>query len=476
MGIGVCFLLLALVLCHGLTVTTAYKGDKQWRTERERAEEEEPEEQAGRRRTEDMFLMPRSRPVMRTDAGEMRVVRSLRGRIIDKPLHIGFITMEPQSLLIPQYLDSSLILFVRTGEARVGCIYKDEMVERRLKIGDVYHIPAGSTFYILNPGEGQRLHIICSIDPSESMNLDTFQSFFVGGGTNPASVLAGFSPETLSSAFNVSVSRLKGFLSRQQDGPIVHVTPSHAPSIWTRLSQLQEEDRLKHVKRMVQGEVEQEKEWSWWNLFGMFSGNGGKIFKDKAPDSYNIYKRSPDFRNAYGWSVAVDGSVYKPLKDSGTGIYLVNLTAGSMMAPHVNPRATEYGIVLRGTGRIQIVFPNGSLAMDTKVREGDVFCVPRYFAFCQLASRSSPFEFFGFTTSSLENRPQFLAGANSLLHALSTPELAAAFGVTEERLRRFINAQNEAVILPSASAAPPDDEDVKKAVKNLGNDMIMGFD
>ena len=61
------------------------------------------------------------------------------------------------------------------GEARVGCIYKDEMVERRLKIGDVYRIPAGSTFYILNPGEGQRLHIICSIDPSESLNLDTFQ-------------------------------------------------------------------------------------------------------------------------------------------------------------------------------------------------------------------------------------------------------------------------------------------------------------
>ncbi|KAL4303561.1 hypothetical protein GQ457_10G007100 [Hibiscus cannabinus] len=474
MGKGVCFLLLALVLCHALTVTTGYKGDKQWREEREKAEEEETEEQVERRRTKDMFLMPRSRPVMTTDAGEMRVVRSLRGRIIDKPLHIGFITMEPHSLFIPQYLDSSLILFVRTGEARVGCIYEDEMVERRLKIGDVFHIPAGSTFYILNPGEGQRLHIICSIDPSESMNLDIFQ---------------------------VSASRLKGLLSRQQDGPIVHVTPSHAPSIWTRLSQLQVEDRLKQIKRMVQGEVEQEKEWSWWNLLGMFYGNGGKIFKDKAPDSYNIYKRSPDFRNDYGWSVAVDGSVYKPLKDSGTGIYLVNLTAvinqslklltmgsifldnclqvlkmqGSMMAPHVNPRATEYGIVLRGSGRIQIVFPNGSLAMDTKVREGDVFCVPRYFAFCQIASRSSPFEFFGFTTSSLKNRPQFLAGANSLLHALSTPELAAAFGVTEERLRRFINAQNEAVILPSASAAPPDDEDVKRGVE-VGNDMIMGYD
>ena len=48
---------------------------------------------------------------------------------------------------------------------------------------------------------------------------------------------------------------------------------------------------------------------------------------------------------------------------------------------------------------MKIVFPNGTSAMDAKVKEGDVFWVPRYFPFCQTASRSGPFEFFGFTTS-----------------------------------------------------------------------------
>lgn len=46
-----------------------------------------------------------------------------------------------------------------------------------------------------------------------------------------------------------------------------------------------------------------------------------------SPDSYNIYKRSPDFRNNYGWTVALDESDYKPIKHSGIGVYLVNLTA-----------------------------------------------------------------------------------------------------------------------------------------------------
>lgn len=42
-------------------------------------------------------------------------------------------------------------------------------------MGDVYRIPAGSTFYIVNTGETQRLHIICSIDPSEGLGFGTFQ-------------------------------------------------------------------------------------------------------------------------------------------------------------------------------------------------------------------------------------------------------------------------------------------------------------
>ncbi|XP_007015475.2 PREDICTED: vicilin-like seed storage protein At2g28490 [Theobroma cacao] len=487
MGKGLSLLLLVLVVCHGVTMAMAYQGEKEWEREGETERREEKGEEAGK--GEEWFLFPDSKPVMKTDAGEMRVVKSLGGRIIEKPLHIGFITMEPKTLFIPQYLDSSLILFVRRGEARVGCIYNDQMVERRMKIGDVYHIPAGSTFYILNPGEGQRLHIICSIDPSESSQLGTFQSFFIGGGTYPTSILAGFGPETLSTAFNVSVSKLTGILSQQQEGPIVYLTESRAPSIWTKFSQLQEQDRLKHLKKLIQEEPNQEEEqpteWSWRKLFDSFFGSEDKNIKDKAPDCYNIYKRSPDFKNNYGWSIALDGSDDNPLKYSGIGIYLVSLTAGSMLAPHVNPIATEYGIVLRGTGRIQIVYPNGTLALDAKVKEGDVFRVPRYFAFCQIASRAGPFEFFGFTTSSCKNRPQFLVGSNSLLHTLSSPELAAAFGVTQKRMRRVINAQREAVILPSAEAAPAGEEDEKKRVnfeavpkviKNLGSEMIMGFD
>lgn len=159
-----------------------------------------------------------------------------------------------------------------------------------------------------------------------------------------------------------------------------------------------------------------------------------------------------------------------------------------MMAPHYNPTAVEYGVVLRGSATIQIVFPNGSLAMNTKVNEGDVFWVPRYFPFCQIASRTGPLEFFGFTTSSQKNRPQFLVGQNSLLQTMFGRELVASFGVKEEVFKKFIYAQQESTILPTASVAPPDDTNrvilkkekgekmVPKVAKKFSNDMLMGFE
>ncbi|KAJ0083951.1 hypothetical protein Patl1_30754 [Pistacia atlantica] len=488
-----------------LTMTMGYRDedeDEDWKPEREweregereeRGGEEEEDERSGR--GEERFLLQDAKRVVKTEAGDVRVITSVGGRIVDRPMHIGFVSMEPKSLFIPQYIDSNLILFVRRGEARVGCIYKDDLVEKTLKVGDVFRIPAGSAFYLVNTGEGQKLHIICSIDPSESLGLRAFQSFFIGGGSYPTSILAGFGHETLSNAFNVSSDEVEDILNRQQDGPIVYISDSHAPSMWSKFLQLKEQERLQHLKRMVEFQQEpqeqEQKTWSWRKLLN--SVFGAEDRKDtratrRSPDAYNIYKRRPDFKNNYGWSVALDGSDYKPLKHSGIGVYLVNLTAGSMMAPHVNPTATEYGVVLRGSGRIQIVYPNGSSALDAKVKEGDVFWVPRYFAFCQIASRTGPFEFFGFTTSARKNRPQFLVGASSLLRTLPNPELAASFGVSEDRIRNFTDAQSEAVILPTAAAAPPDKTDkyekkiaakfekLPNMVRNFGNDMIMGFD
>lgn len=194
--------LLAVASCCTMAVT-GYR-------EREIGGEEEV-----RGTTASPFKLEKSEQVVKTEGGEVRVVRGFGssskwgGCGPVSPMHIGFIFMEPKTLFIPQYLDSSLILFVHrgkhplfllvrtfrilrlydlrnvsqntqsdrcaTGDVRVGWIYKDGLAERQLKMGDIIHIPAGSTFYMVNAGEGQRLQIICSIDTSDSMDFSPYQ-------------------------------------------------------------------------------------------------------------------------------------------------------------------------------------------------------------------------------------------------------------------------------------------------------------
>ncbi|KAH7863319.1 hypothetical protein Vadar_016091 [Vaccinium darrowii] len=440
---------------------------------------------------ERMFLLQDMKRVVKTDAGEMKVARSSKGWISDRPnIHVGFVTMEPNSLFIPQYLDSDLILFVRRGEARVGSIYRDELIERRLKNGDVYRIPAGSIFYLVNTADGQRLQIICSIEKSDSIGWGTFQSFFIGGGSYPTSILAGFERSTISTALNVSESQVRQILTTQTSGPIISLSNSHSDSqqsrVWTQFLEMRHRERVQCLKRMAthfEEEVTEEEEEPIMrkllnSVFGKEVTGNHVRRSSKKPHSYNLFNRKPDFENDYGSSVTLDQSDYSPLKRSGVGLYLVNLKAGSMMAPHLNPTATEYGIVLRGSGRIQIVFPNGTLAMNAQVNEGDVFWIPRYFPFCQIASQNGPFEFFGFTTSARRNRPQFLVGSNSVLQSMRGPAFAAAFGVSEERLKRIVNAQSESIILPSGSASEEKvkNEMVSEAIGSFSDEMAMGFE
>lgn len=110
--------LILVVLCSALVaiVGGAYEDEgRRWETGGGAGAGGWEEGGAGMRQGQDQFLLQDSEYVVKTDAGDVRVVRGVGGRFIKSPLHIGFITMEPKSLFIPQYLDSSLVLFVRRG-------------------------------------------------------------------------------------------------------------------------------------------------------------------------------------------------------------------------------------------------------------------------------------------------------------------------------------------------------------------------
>lgn len=142
--------------------------------------------------------------------------------------------------------------------------------------------------------------------------------------------MAGFSLLMLY-PWQITVDELEEILTTQKDGPIVHLEDSQAKFI-----KMNEKDRLQHLKKLVEFEeesmeVEKETTWSWRKLlnsvFGLENEKKRREKTGKSPKTCNIYKKSPDFRNNYGSSIALEDTNCDPLKHSGVGVYHVNLTA-----------------------------------------------------------------------------------------------------------------------------------------------------
>ena len=96
--------------------------------------------------------------------------------------------------------------------------------------------------------------------------------------------------------------------------------------MWAQFLRVKEQ----HLEEMEDDEDEEQTKWSWRKILkSVFRSDNRKKERGRgeSPDSYNLFDEKPDFRNNNGWSIALDGSDYSPLKDSDIGVYFVNLTA-----------------------------------------------------------------------------------------------------------------------------------------------------
>lgn len=150
----------------------------------------------------------------------------------------------------------------------------------------------------------------------------------------------------------VSYTELKRIISKQRQGPIVYVD-TESPRVWSKFLQVKDENRINKIADVDEDSEEagKNKPWSWRKLLVSIFGNENrdktKTRAGKSPDSYNLYDKTPDFSNAYGWSVALDEGEYSPLGHSGIGVYLVNLTAVNLIYQIPNYPLNRFTYLLR---------------------------------------------------------------------------------------------------------------------------------
>lgn len=97
--------------------------------------------------------------------------------------------------------------------------------------------------------------------------------------------------------------------------------------------------------------------------------------------------------------------------------------------------AYQVTYIIRGSGRVQVVGPDGKRVLETRVKGGSLFILPRFFVVSKI-SDSDGMDWFSIITTP---NPVFthLAGRTSVWKALSPQVLQASFNVSPELEKRF---------------------------------------
>ncbi|KAG6603989.1 Vicilin-like seed storage protein, partial [Cucurbita argyrosperma subsp. sororia] len=389
------------------------------------------------------------RSLLKTEYGEISAV-DLHDASQFGPYHLQFITMEPNSLFLPVLLHADMVLYMHTGSGRLNWFDDDDLREVDLRRGDIFRLQPGAIFYIHSSLETEReklrMYALFS-----STDEDPFEPA-IGAYSRVTDHVRGFDKEVLCKAFMVPEEVIEEIMDAKRPPLIVHAATTLSKKPTSSLS-MSLELEARFLKSFIGGRG---------------SGMDFNKKKKKKKGLYNVFEADPDFENCNGWSLTVTKKVSHQLKGSNIGFFVVNLTAGSMMGPHWNPRAWEIGIVTSEEAGVVRVgcssMTNSSICKKWSfvVGKGDVFVVPRFHPMAQMSFNNGSFVFVGFSTTNRNNLPQFLAGRSSVLQTVDREVLAWSFDVNVTTIDRLLGARVESVILECTSCA---EEEVRKMVE-----------
>ncbi|KAK4781092.1 hypothetical protein SAY87_017198 [Trapa incisa] len=386
-----------------------------------------------------------------TEYGEISAVEVGYGR--GGTYNLQFITLEPNSLFLPVLLHADMVLYVHTGSGRLTWVDEDDTKRVDIRCGDVYRLPPGTIFHIqsdLQPErEKLRIHAIFT-NTEENYHESAIREY-----SRVGDILRGFDRRVLQQAFKVPAETIDEILNATRPPAIIHAGATSLP------------------KKQVF--------WEWEaRILKSYLVSGQNFDKNKKKrKTFNMFEADKDFENCNGWSVMVNKKDLRALKHADIGVFMVNLTKGSMMGPHWNPYATEVATVLHGQGMIRVVCASSSKESECKnvrvrLKEGDVFMVQRFHPMAQMSYNNDSFVFMGFSTTPRRNYPQFLAGRSSVLQALGREVLSASFNVPNTTVEKLMETQADSVILECTSCAEEEErlmeEEIERERKEEGEE------
>nr|XP_018914076.1 PREDICTED: 11S globulin seed storage protein 2-like [Bemisia tabaci] len=312
------------------------------------------------------------------------------------------IALEKNGFALPSYSDSSKIAYVLQGSGVAG-IVEPESAEKVLgiKTGDALAVPFGVVTWWYNNGDTE-LVILFLGDTSKAHKAGEFTNFQLTGSNG---VFTGFSSEFVGRAWDLEEGVVKTLVGNQSGQGIVKLQPNASLP----------EPNPEHRKGMA----------------------------------LNCLEAPLDVDIKGGGRVVVLNTKNLPLVgEVGLGADLVRLDGNAMCSPGFScDSALQVTYIVRGSGRVQVVGVDGKRVLETTVKAGNLFIVPRFFVVSKIAD---PDGMDWFSIISTPN-PVFthLAGKTSVWKALSPSVLQAAFNVDPKIEQQFRSKRtSDAIFFP----------------------------
>ncbi|EEF29312.1 glutelin type-D 1 [Ricinus communis] len=303
---------------------------------------------------------------------------------------------------LPRYSDSSKVAYVLQGSGVAGIVLP-ELEEKvvAIKKGDAIALPFGVVTWWYNK-EDTELLVLFLGDTSKAHKSGEFTDFFLTGSNG---IFTGFSTEFVSRAWDLEENAVNTLVQNQSGNGIV---------------KLEENFKMPEPNKAHR--------------------QGMALNCEEAP-------LDVDIKN--GGRVVVLNTKNLPLVGKvGLGADLVRLDGRAMCSPGFScDSALQVTYIVRGSGRVQVVGVAGRRVLETTVRAGCLFIVPRFFVVSKIANPEG-MEWFSIISTP---DPVFthLAGRTSVWKALSPEVLEASFNVDSDVEKLFRSKRtSDAIFFP----------------------------
>ncbi|XP_010510591.1 PREDICTED: glutelin type-B 5-like [Camelina sativa] len=315
------------------------------------------------------------------------------------------LALEKYGLALPRYSDSPKVAYVLQGAGTAGIVLpeKEEKVIA-IKKGDSIALPFGVVTWWFN-NEDTELVVLFLGETHKGHKAGQFTDFYLTGSNG---IFTGFSTEFVGRAWDLDETTVKKLVGSQTGNGIVKVDAS------LTMPAPKKGDREGFVLNCLEAPLDVDIK------------DGGRV-------------------------VVLDTKNLPLVGEVGFGADLVRIDGHSMCSPGFScDSALQVTYIVGGSGRVQIVGADGKRVLETHVKAGALFIVPRFFVVSKIAD-SDGLSWFSIVTTP---DPIFthLAGRTSVWKALSPEVLQAAFNVDPEVEKAFRSKRtSDAIFFPPSN-------------------------